>query len=270
MKTFTTCMQCQVDRGVPNFGSLGLTRIPDDGVIEVSCDEGHLTYILIQQAKYEILSELAVAALHDGYYREAVTSFASALERLYEYYVDVACRARSIDRQEFLSTWRSLSKASERQLGAFSIVHLIETGKPAPLLPDKQVSFRNKVIHAGMIPDRDQAISYGQAVGDCAWPLIASLHSERYEVARRNYVFDSLRERSKRAEDAGVLSSTQSIATPFAFNSAAGKFDLAAVLVERAARPAFDEAVTQSHALARLITEMMAGADDPSKASGQS
>ena len=62
MRTFTTCMQCQVENGIPNFASLGVQRIPDDGVIELTCDRGHHTFMLIQQAKFEILSELAVTA----------------------------------------------------------------------------------------------------------------------------------------------------------------------------------------------------------------
>ncbi len=269
MKTFTTCMQCQADTGVPNFGSFGLARIPDDGVIEVTCDRGHLTYNLIQEAKHEILSELAVSALQDGYYREAIASFASALERLYEHFVDVACRARNVDREAFLSSWKPSRKASERQLGAFSLVYLIETGQATQLLPDKQVSFRNNVIHAGMIPDRDQAVAYGQAVGDCAWPLIELLHSERYERARSDFIFDSLREKSKRAEEVGARYSTQTIATPFGFNTTARKFDLETVLAERAARPNFDEAVTQSHAIARFIAGLMAGADEPAQGGGK-
>jgi len=254
-------MQCQVENGAPNLGSFGMERIPDDGVIEVICDRGHHTFILIQQAKYEILSELAVTALCDGYYREAVASFASALERLYEHYVDVVCRARGIDRAAFTAAWKPLRKASERQLGAFTVLYLIENGEAFPLLADKHVSFRNNVIHGGMIPDRNQAVAYGQAVSDCAAPLIALLHSARYKEARQSIIFDNLREKSQRALEAGVRHSTQSMHTPFSYNGSSVGFDLEAVLVERAKRPNIDDTVTASHALARLL----AGTASPSQ-----
>lgn len=189
MRTVTTCMQCQAENGIPNFSSFGIERIPDDGVIELTCDRGHHTFMLIQQAKYEILSELAVTALCDGYYREAVASFASALERLYEHYVAVVCRARGTDHAAFAAAWKPLRKASERQLGAFSMLYLVETGEAFSLLADKHVSFRNNVIHAGLIPDRNETVVYGQAVGDCAAPLIALLHSARYDNARWSSYF---------------------------------------------------------------------------------
>jgi hypothetical protein len=246
-------MQCHVENDFPNLGSFGVERIPDDGVVELTCDRGHHTFILIQQAKYEILSELAVTALCDGYYREAVASFASALERLYEHYVDLVCCAESVNRTAFVEAWKPLRKRSERQLGAFAILYLLETGKAFSLLAEKHVNFRNDVIHAGMIPDRDKAVGYGQAVGDCAAPLIALIHSARYQEARHSLISQALREKSQRALAAGARHSTQSLATPFGFDGSAASFDLQAILAERAKRPDMDKTVTEAHTLARLL-----------------
>ena len=241
-------MQCQSEDGVPNFRSYSVELIPDDGVIEVTCDRGHHTFIIITEAKYEILSELAVTALHDGYYREAITSFASALERLYEYYIRIACRARGIDHATFTAAWKPLRKASERQLGAFAFLYLLENGGAFPLLGDKYVSLRNNVVHEGIIPDRKEAVTYGQAVGDCAAPLIALLHSARYEEARIFTMFDNIREKSQRALTAGVRYSTQSMLTPFSYNGSTTGFDLEALLAERARRPNMDDAIRELRA----------------------
>jgi hypothetical protein len=254
MRTFKVCTQCQVENaGIPNFASLGVARIPDDGVIEVTCDRGHRTFTIIQEAKYEILSELAVTALCDGYYREAVASFASALERLYEYYVDVVCRERKIAPAAFAAMWKPLRKLSERQLGAFSLVYLIEIGSAFPLLADKHVKFRNDVIHAGVIPTFDEAVAYGQAVGDCAAPLITLLHSERYEESRRAEILERLQTRSAKAQKVGARHSTQSIVTPFSFDPISTGFDLEAILKERTKRPDMNQAVAESHVLAALL-----------------
>ena len=256
-------MQCQVENGIPNFGSLGIERIPDDGVIELTCDRGHHTWMLLQQAKYEILSEVAVTALCDGYYREAVGSFASALERLYEHYIDVVCRARNIGREAFAAAWKPLRKYSERQLGAFSMLYLIETGQPFSLLAEKHVTFRNEVVHAGVIPDRKQAVVYGQAVGDCAAPLIAELHSARYAEIQQNLIKERLRERSERARRVGAPHSTQFLATPFSFNGSSTGFDLESLLTERGKRPDMAKAVAESHAFARTLAAMFAAPAEP-------
>lgn len=258
-------MQCQVENGIPNFSSLGIARIPDDGVIELTCDRGHHTFMLIQQARYEILSELAVTALCDGYYREAVASFASALERLYEHYVDVVCRSRGIDRGAFVAAWKPLRRSSERQFGAFAMLHLIETGQPALPLADKHVSFRNDVIHAGIIPDRKEAVAYGQAVGDRAAPLIVALHSARYSQAQRSLIVERLRERSERARAIGTRYSTQSMATPFSFNASTTAFDLESLLAEREKRPDMTTAVAESHARARTLAAMSPALVNPPK-----
>ena len=185
-------MQCQLEGGIPNFASLGIQRIPDDGVIELTCNQGHHTFLLIQQAKFEILSELAVTALYDGYYRDAISSFASALERLFEFYIDIVCRTDGISRKDFVKAWKPLRKLSERQIGALALVYLVENQTPFDFLPDKHIAFRNDVIYNGKFPDRAESIMFGQAVADCALPLLVALHSDRYSEARHQSMFEGL------------------------------------------------------------------------------
>ena len=101
MQTFSTCMQCQAENGIPNFSSTTMVRIPDDGVIVATCDRGHRTITIIQQTKFKILSDMAIKAIADGYYRDAVASFAGALERLYEFFIRATCRKHAIDALTF-------------------------------------------------------------------------------------------------------------------------------------------------------------------------
>jgi hypothetical protein len=246
-------MQCLVETGKPNFASVDIALIPDDGAIELNCDRGHHTWMLLQQTKYEILSEVAITALCDGYYREAVVSFASALERLYEHYVHVVCRARNIDREVLAAAWKPLRKLSERQLGAFSMLYLIETGRPFSFLGEKHVAFRNEVVHLGIIPDRKQAVAYGQAVGDCATPLIAELHSARYAEIQEVLIKERLDDRSELARKAGSPHSTEFLSTPLSFNPSLTGFDLESLLVERATRPDMAGTVAESHSYAQTL-----------------
>lgn len=79
MKTFTACMQCQIEDGIPNFSSTKWVRVPDDGMIEHTCDRGHRTFTIVQEMKFEILSDMAIRAIVDGYYRDAIASFIASL-----------------------------------------------------------------------------------------------------------------------------------------------------------------------------------------------
>ena len=44
----------------------------------------------------------------------------------------------------------------------------METGSEPALLPDKQMKVRNDVLHNRRLPDRAEAVVFGQAVCDCA------------------------------------------------------------------------------------------------------
>ena len=66
-----------------------IARLADDGRYEVRCQAGHLNTVFLDNVKFELLFEMGLNALIDGYPREAVSSFASSLERFYEFYWNV-------------------------------------------------------------------------------------------------------------------------------------------------------------------------------------
>src|SRR5690606_34252006 len=116
--------------------------------------------------------DIGAYAIVDGYYREAVSSFTSSLERVYEFFIKVICSSRGIDWNIIQKTWSLVSSQSERQLGAFIFIYLQEMGeKPALLHPD-HIKFRNQVIHKGQIPTKQEALEYGQAILDLIRPLL--------------------------------------------------------------------------------------------------
>jgi hypothetical protein len=82
------CVKC-VQNGNPAMAFLKNADVRDDGVYEIECPHGHSGVIAVQEMKFEILFELAANAIFDGYYREAVASFASGLERFFEFYVRI-------------------------------------------------------------------------------------------------------------------------------------------------------------------------------------
>lgn len=177
MKLPVSCGQCMRE-AIENSFILGNAEFNDDGRYEVHCPKGHTSITVLQQQKFEVLFEIGAYAILDGYYREAVSSFTSALERFYEYYIRLICYTKNIEIEEVEKTWKIISNQSERQLGAFIFIHLLETGTKPNLLTNNQISFRNAVIHKGKIPTKEEAIAYGQAILDLVRPQIKRLKGE--------------------------------------------------------------------------------------------
>jgi hypothetical protein len=144
---------------------LPVSRLSDDGMYETCCAKGHISKVILDNIKFELLFEIGLNAIVDGYPREAVSSFASALERFYEFYWRVVMCHLSITNDQVEATWKSLSKFSERQIGAYATsVNLLTKASPKLLNPNKEVPFRNNVIHNGYVPSEEEAISFGDVV----------------------------------------------------------------------------------------------------------
>lgn len=173
MRLFVPCMACQIENGVPDFVSYPADLL-DQGIARFTCRHGHQSVSIVQSHKFELLGEIAVHAILDGYYRDAVSSFTSALERFYEFYIKVTFIGQGHKEDEFDELWKKVTVQSERQLGAYLFVSFLSDGEIPVMLDDRKcpfekkgwVNFRNKVIHQGRIPTRDEAVLYGQAITD--------------------------------------------------------------------------------------------------------
>lgn len=255
-------MQCQAEQGVPNFGSLTLVHVPESGVIELTCGRGHHTYSVVQDAKFEILSDMAIRALVEEDYRGAVSNFVTALERLFEFFTLAMFRKHGVEAAASEKAWKPLARMSERQLGAYVAAHLIETGGQPFLLPDKQVKFRNDVIHNGRLPDRDEAVAFGQAVCDCAVPTLAILGSDSYRHIVTQLTTERIRARRAMAKDSQYPVSTGASATLFHPDGGIEAIDLEQEIAKYAARPDLKEGVQQARVLGALIAESVREAED--------
>jgi hypothetical protein len=170
------CMKCFQENGQPSEELFAATP-EDSGLYRLTCTAGHESVTCLQQMKFEVLFDIGAYAIVDGYHREAVSSFTSALERIYEFYIEVQAAAHKVSVETYEATWNQVSKQSERQLGAFLFVRALCT-KSAPLVPRySDVEFRNAVIHKGKIPSRQEALDYGQRVLDLILHLLKELRS---------------------------------------------------------------------------------------------
>ena len=136
----------------------------DNGYYEFKCSLGHESKYILQNQKFEILFEIGGHAILDGYYREAISSFTSSLERFYEFAIRVILESVTESDNLFQSVWRSMNNQSERQFGAFVALWATNFREPPNLLSLSSVNFRNKVIHKGKVPTREEAIDYGNSI----------------------------------------------------------------------------------------------------------
>jgi hypothetical protein len=162
------CVLLQLQKGLdgaPTDINVPVKELNQSGVYEVKCTLGHKSTNVINNIDFEMLFEYGVNALADSYYRDAVASFASALERYFEFFIKAALHTRQADFTVINKGWKAIAGQSERQLGAYTMLYTQLFGQEAPLLnANKEVPFRNSVIHKGHIPSQEEAIRFGDKV----------------------------------------------------------------------------------------------------------
>lgn len=170
-----TCSQCRQEGS--HYVSLEEVELRNDGRYELTCPRGHKTVTILQINRYELLFDLGAYAILDGYYREAVNSFAASLERFYEFFIKAALldNKSGKDFEVFSKLWKKVGNNSERQLGAFIMLHSKEFGEPPSLLNRRNIEFRNDVVHKGRFPTYEESIAYGQSVMDVIRPILKRL-----------------------------------------------------------------------------------------------
>jgi len=153
-----------------------VSQITESGIYDVTCSNGHKTKVALRNAKFELLFDLGLNGLIDGYFREGVSSFTASLERFYEFFIKVALH-NEINDSTFEDAWKTVKNQSERQLGAYIFLYVKEIKKVPLLLNSKSVSFRNEVIHKGSIPYREQSLEYGENIRNIVNNAISEMKS---------------------------------------------------------------------------------------------
>jgi hypothetical protein len=188
MKVSISCVDC-MGPGPVTAETTYSVPVNNSCVYELTCRFGHETVVIIPNSRFEVIFESGISALKDGYFREAVFNFAVALERFYEYTIVYVLRNKIIDPgnhiieaglAHYQALWATMSKHSERQLGAFYSLYVNEFEEVPPVFSKKWLvdntglqltlngkavettEFRNKVVHQGHIPTKEEAILYGE------------------------------------------------------------------------------------------------------------
>lgn len=201
MRLLLACPKCSMESDGTAYG----LPFSESDIYTFRCHRGHEVTIGLVAARFEVLFEIGMQALVDGYYREAVMTFSTALERFYEFYVELIWEAREIDSKIRDELWGRVAKQSERQLGLFAGTYLLETGRSPPLLREKpSISLRNDLVHKGKITDRASATAFGQAVADLVHPALheaISKHKDAASVMHQQHCKDVLARCPRRPEN---------------------------------------------------------------------
>jgi len=167
------CMPCLSEGRI----TIVPVQVRDDSRYSLTCHFGHTTVTVSQQLKFEVLYEIGASAILDGYYREAVASFAASLERFYEFSIRVLLSAENP--HELADSCLKKLKLSEPQRGAFVGLWTAAFKDVPALQSNSRTEFRNNVIHNGKIPSKEEAISFGEDVLNLLRPQM-SLLVERF------------------------------------------------------------------------------------------
>jgi hypothetical protein len=175
-----------------DINSLSISfNLSDDGIYESECNAGHKNIICIQAQKYEILFDIGVMALLDGYLIEAVVDFTSSFELFREFNLKIVSHKNGIDFDEFNKNWRHVSNQSERQLGGFLFFYLLDQKKTVDFMCQDKINFRNKVIHKGYFPNYKEVYDYGEYIYNSIIPLYYDLRL-KYMESIYSYLFHEL------------------------------------------------------------------------------
>lgn len=195
MKIFATCMECQKILGHPSPEAFILPYY-DDRLANVTCSRGHKSVLIIQSPKFDVLLEAGANAFADGETLQAVTCFATALERFFEFCIEVFCSHRQMPSAIYDRMFKDMARQSERQIGAFLLLHADELGGVYEINP-KIAEFRNGAIHKGTIPTPDEAERFCGMV----YKEVISLHRillSKYAGAYDKVIQRDLIERAKK------------------------------------------------------------------------
>jgi hypothetical protein len=157
------CIERRVAKGDKSIPTPLSGELDDCGFIHVTCDDNHYGIVVYDARRYEILVQSAARAYVDGYTNEVIAVMSAALERAYEFYVRVSCRAKDIAKEAVESAWKTVASQSERQFGAFQFLYLIDQGAAFKLEPSITET-RNNVIHRGKIAREAEATEFAEKV----------------------------------------------------------------------------------------------------------
>ena len=186
MKHYIDCCECEKEN--PNSISWAVGEINSDLVALCVCPKGHKTVSGLMHNLFDVLYSSAVDSFIKECYSESVMSFAASLERTYEMFIKVILKHDGIPFNKIEEFWKEIKTHSERQYGAFCVQFLKATGEEWRL-DQKQVRFRNNVIHQGYIATSREVKYYAEYITENLVRILKILHDDYSIESRDLYIY---------------------------------------------------------------------------------
>lgn len=167
----------------PEFTPIELN---ENGIYSLQCPNNHTKWFFLQEQLFQILFDLGVLSVSDGYTREAVSSFATSLERFYEFIIKLILLSDNIHESLITKYWNVVSKQSERQFGSYLSLFSYKFNQLPPFPSNKWIEFRNDIMHKGKIPSESITIEYGQLISDLIFDILFLLKDYYKEDIHKN------------------------------------------------------------------------------------
>jgi hypothetical protein len=162
------CLECNPDGssvGNPILPSVFLDLRPDsDGRCMSECSRGHKQIVALRQQRFELLFELAAYSIRDGHYRQSVSSCSASLDAFYEFFLRSMAYQNGIKKERFDAAWKLLGISRQNRLEAYLLNYRNLCARPPVLLTAAQNDWKDSVMHQGLLPTREECVSFGQAV----------------------------------------------------------------------------------------------------------
>ncbi len=158
-------------------GHFTVNLIPqNNSEYNITCPSGHVFTAKFLHHHFEKLFETSIHSIVNGSYRDAIGAFAACQESFMRLFIEIVISAKGIEESLCLEAWKRIARQSERQLGAYIYLYLIEFNKMPFLIPESQVAIHNKAIHQGYFPSKEECLTYGRYILASIRDTIASLH----------------------------------------------------------------------------------------------
>jgi len=198
MKFRTLCYQCYPAKSTVDFDMS--ISISETDLYEYRCSLGHVTLLELQVFKFEILFESGLCAIRDKYFMESILSITAALERFYEFFIKIILKKQNISEELIEKSFKTMSRQSERQVGAFTVLYLSTFLELPKMLKQKMITFRNDVVHKGYLPNENETLEYAEEVYNTIKPIYLKL-LEDYSRTIMNYQLDIKKGRREKYKD---------------------------------------------------------------------
>ncbi len=163
MKIYQTCNDCFQERlKKDEHSSIEWIEwdVQDVQAYIFECPNGHEWGVNVQEFKYETLFQSGTNAFIDGYYAESILTITAAIERFHQFAIELICLKQGVQYEDIQTTFKHVSNQSERQLGAYYFLLLIDLKKEPNKMSNSMVTFRNEVIHKGYLPSKQETEKY--------------------------------------------------------------------------------------------------------------